>query len=140
MSKVLQSLDVRKSVGPDRVSPWVLKHCARQLAVPQGAIWSPLLFDLFIHNVPQQVSICLFHADDLTLQKDVDREQRAVQRAVEELNCDLQCLYEFGKEWLLEFDPTPHQIPRGEGRVITNLAADKNVAQCMSSIHGRSGC
>ncbi|CAN0127351.1 unnamed protein product, partial [Heterosigma akashiwo] len=28
------SLDVRKSVGPNRVSPWVLKHCARQLTRP----------------------------------------------------------------------------------------------------------
>ena len=34
VSKVLQSLDVRKSVGPDGVSPRVLKHCARQLARP----------------------------------------------------------------------------------------------------------
>ena len=34
VSKVLQSLDVRKSVGPDGVSPRVLKHCARQLAHP----------------------------------------------------------------------------------------------------------
>ncbi|CAM9625752.1 unnamed protein product, partial [Heterosigma akashiwo] len=32
--KVLQSLDVRKSVGSDGVSPRVLKHCARQLARP----------------------------------------------------------------------------------------------------------
>ncbi|CAM9689283.1 unnamed protein product, partial [Heterosigma akashiwo] len=34
VSKVLQSLDVRKSVGPDGVSPRALKHCARQLAHP----------------------------------------------------------------------------------------------------------
>ncbi|CAM9971700.1 unnamed protein product, partial [Heterosigma akashiwo] len=34
VSKVLQSLNVRNSVGPDRVSPQVLKHCARQLARP----------------------------------------------------------------------------------------------------------
>ncbi|CAM9952927.1 unnamed protein product, partial [Heterosigma akashiwo] len=33
-SKLLQSLDVRKSVGPDGVSPPVLKHCAQQLARP----------------------------------------------------------------------------------------------------------
>ena len=34
VSKVLRSLDVRKSVGPDGVSPQVLKHCALQLARP----------------------------------------------------------------------------------------------------------
>ena len=43
VSKVLQSLDVRKSVGPDGVSPRVLKHCARQLARPafseSGQVW-----------------------------------------------------------------------------------------------------
>ena len=32
--KVLQSLDVRKLVGPGGVSPRVLKHWARQLARP----------------------------------------------------------------------------------------------------------
>ncbi|CAM9873261.1 unnamed protein product, partial [Heterosigma akashiwo] len=34
VSKVLRSLDVRKLVGPDGVSPRVLKHCAPQLARP----------------------------------------------------------------------------------------------------------
>ncbi|CAM9944976.1 unnamed protein product, partial [Heterosigma akashiwo] len=38
--------------------------------VPQGAIWSPLLFNLFVRNVPAEVkkeALCLFYADDLTL-------------------------------------------------------------------------
>ena len=55
------------------------------------------------HSESGKLYICLFFyaADDLTLQKDVDREEGAAQRAaVEELNDDLQCLYEFGKEWL----------------------------------------
>ncbi|CAM9968270.1 unnamed protein product, partial [Heterosigma akashiwo] len=34
VSKVLRSLDVNKSVGPDGVSPRVLKHCAIQLVAP----------------------------------------------------------------------------------------------------------
>ena len=82
-------------------------HMSIKSGVPQGAIWSPLLFDLFIRNVPQRVreALCLFYADDLTLQKDVDREEGAAQRAAEELNDDLQRLYEFGKEWLT------YQIP-----------------------------
>ncbi|CAN0141634.1 unnamed protein product [Heterosigma akashiwo] len=29
-------------------------HMSIQSGVPQGAIWSPLLFDLFIRNVPQR--------------------------------------------------------------------------------------
>ena len=99
---------------------------------PQGAIWSPLLFDLFIRNVPQRVreALCLFYADDLTLQKDVDREEGAAQRAAEELNDDLQRLYEFGKE-LLEFEPTESQE-----LVITNLVADNKVTHPPLSMGG----
>ena len=41
--------------------------------------------------------MCLFYADDLTLQKDVDREEGAAQRATEELNDDLQRLYNLAR-------------------------------------------
>ena len=36
--------------------------------VPQGAIWSPILFDLFVRNVPQHVreALRLFYADGPT--------------------------------------------------------------------------
>ena len=99
-----------------------------------AAIWSPLLFDLFIRNVPQRVreALCLFYADDLTLQKDVDREDGAAQRAVEELKDDLQRLYEFGKEWLLEFEPTKSQDHHQLGC--------KSQGDSPSSIHGGSDC
>ena len=77
-------------------------HMRIKSGVPQGAIWSPLLFDLFIRNVPHRARevLCFFYANDLTLQKDVGREEGAAQRAAEELNDDLQRLYEFSKEWL----------------------------------------
>ncbi|CAN0013297.1 unnamed protein product, partial [Heterosigma akashiwo] len=41
-------------------------HMSIKSGVPQGAIWSPLLFDLFIRNVSQRVreASCLFYADD----------------------------------------------------------------------------
>ncbi|CAM9791021.1 unnamed protein product, partial [Heterosigma akashiwo] len=92
--------------------------------VPQGAIWSPLLFDLFIRNVLQRVrkALCLFYADDLTLQKD---------RAAEELNDDLQRLNEFGKEWLLEFEPT-----KSQELIITNSAANHKVTHPPLSMGG----
>ena len=49
-------------------------------------------------------------------------KERAVQRAAEELNDDLQRFYEFGKEWLLEFELT-----RSQELIITNLVADNKV-------------
>ena len=76
--------------------------------VPQGAFWSwsPLRFDLFVRNVPQRVrkALCLFYADDLTLLKVIDRNNEAAQDAHQELNQDLERIFRFGKEWLLEFE------------------------------------
>jgi len=105
--------------------------------VPQGggaSIWLPLFLDLFIRNVlPRgfREVLCLFYADDLTLQKDVDREEGAAQRAAEELNDDLQRLYEFGKEWLLEFEPT-----KSQELIITNSVADNKVTHPPLSMVG----
>ena len=70
--------------------------------VPQGAIWSPLLFGLFVRNVPQRVraalwKVCHFYADDLTLVKEVERGERAARLARWELNTDLHQLYLFSK-------------------------------------------
>ncbi|CAM9818725.1 unnamed protein product, partial [Heterosigma akashiwo] len=50
----------------------ISKHVGIKSGVPQGAIWSPLLFDLFVRNVPQWVraalrKACHFYADDLAL-------------------------------------------------------------------------
>ena len=76
--------------------------------VPQGAIWSPLLFDLFVRNVPQRVRevLCLFYAGNLTLLKVIERNNEAAQDAQQELNQHLERLFRFGKEWLLEFEAT----------------------------------
>ena len=97
--------------------------------VPQGAIWSPLLFDLFVvRNVPQRGvraalrKACHFYADDLTLVKEVEREQRAARLARRELDTDLHHqLYLFGKEWLLEFEPK-----KSQGLDVSNTKKRKN--------------
>ena len=85
------------------------------LGVPQGAIWSPILFDLFVRNVPLRVknALSLFYADDLTLIKRVGRNQRL--QAAKEIEEDLERLNQFGKEWLLEFETTKTQ-----GLIISN--------------------
>ncbi len=94
----------------------ISEHVGIKSGVPQGAIWSPLLFDLFVRNVPQRVraalrKACHFYADDLTLVKEVEREERAARLARRELDTYLHQLYLFGKEWLLEFEPK--RSPRG---------------------------
>ena len=61
----------------------ISEHVGIKSGVPQGVIWSPLLFDLFVRSVPQRMraalrKACHFYADNLTLVKEVDREERAM--------------------------------------------------------------
>ena len=77
--------------------------------VPQGPIWPPLLFDLFVRNVPKRVknAKCLFYADDLTLIRQIrEKEKEKVKAELEE---DLQRLNDFGEEWMLRFEATKSQ-------------------------------
>lgn len=43
--QVLSTLDLRKGMGPDRVSPFYLRECADQLAGPLSIIYSKSLND-----------------------------------------------------------------------------------------------
>ena len=73
------------------------------------------LFDIFVRNVPHRVknAMSIFYADDLTLVRKVHNNERIV--AAKEIEQDLQRLYRFGKEWLLEFEVTKTQ-----GLIISN--------------------
>ena len=75
----------------------ISEHVGIKSGVPQGAIWSPLLFDLFVRNVSQRVraalqKACHFYTDDPTLVKEVEREERAARLARSELDTDLHQL------------------------------------------------
>ncbi|CAM9999384.1 unnamed protein product, partial [Heterosigma akashiwo] len=92
----------------------VSEHVGIKSGVPQGAIWPPLLFDLYVMNVPQRVraaqrKACHSYTDDLTLVKEAEREEQVARLAWRELDTDLHQLYLFGKEWLLEFEPKKFQ-------------------------------
>ena len=94
--------------------------------VPQGTVWSPVLFHLFVRNVPQRVraalrKACQFYADDLTLVKEVEREKRAARLARRELHTDLHQVYLFSKEWLPEFE-----TQKSQGLVVSNTKKWKN--------------
>ena len=79
----------------------ISEHVGIKSGVPQGAIRPPLLFDLFVRDVPQRVRAalrkeCHLCADDITLVKEVERNERAARLARRELDTDLHQLYLFG--------------------------------------------
>ena len=72
--------------------------------VPQGGIWSQLLFDLFVKELPQQLqhAAMLCYADDTTLLMRIPTGHREMCAAL--LNSDLESPLNYGKSWLLEFE------------------------------------
>ena len=74
--------------------------------VPQGAIWSPLLYNLYIHFLPSVVtfSSVIGYTNDHTLLKVIPLKSDRL-RAADELNTDLMPLSQFGKQWFMNFAP-----------------------------------
>ena len=75
--------------------------------VPQGAIWSPTLFNLYIRLLPTVVkhSLIVGYADDHTLLKIIpDKSDRVT--AASQLNEDLEAISQFGKIWQITFAPS----------------------------------
>ena len=77
-----------------------------QAGVPQGAVWSPMLFNLYVRQLPSQVrhSFLVSYADDSTLLKIVPSKE-ARKLAAEEINSDLNAIVCWGKKWHIEFEP-----------------------------------
>ncbi|CAM9788386.1 unnamed protein product, partial [Heterosigma akashiwo] len=77
--------------------------------VPQRGHLSPLLFNLFVRNVPAEVkeALCLFYADDLTLMMEIQKGEEG--EAAQKLDEDLARLHNWGDQWLLEFEATKSQ-------------------------------
>ena len=65
-------------------------QCPIYSGVPQGGIWSPLLFDLYIRELPRLIrhSSILCYADDITLFQWIPRTCRV--QCAAGLNADLQ--------------------------------------------------
>jgi len=74
--------------------------------VPQGAIWSPLLFNLYIRLLPTVVkhSLVIGYADDHTLLMTVPHKNARI-AATNNLNADLSALCAFGHPWNILFAP-----------------------------------
>ena len=80
--------------------------CPVTAGVPQGAIWSPPLFNLYIRQLPTVVkhSLIVGYADDHSFLKTIaDKSDRIA--AASDLNCDLAVLYHFGQSWQIKFAP-----------------------------------
>ena len=82
-------------------------QCPIHSGVPQGGIWSPLLFDLYIRELPRHSSI-LCYADDITLFQRIPRTCRV--QCAAGLNADLRCLLSYGASCLLVFEPSKTQV------------------------------
>ncbi|XP_066913249.1 uncharacterized protein [Clytia hemisphaerica] len=69
--------------------------------IPQGSVTGPILFVLYINDLPEKViSLILLFADDTKIFKEVNCIEDSVS-----LQNDIDTLVEWSKDWLLQFHP-----------------------------------
>ena len=74
--------------------------------VPQGSVLGPLLFLVFINDLPSRVKAAAgMFADDAALQKKIRNEDDAA-----DLQKDLDSLQSWEKEWQMQFNPDKCEV------------------------------
>ena len=72
--------------------------------VPQGSVLGPLLFLIYINDLPHGITlICKIFADDTSLFSMV----LDVNKSINELNSDLERINQWAYQWKMQFNPDP---------------------------------
>ena len=74
--------------------------------VPQGSVLGPLLFLIFINDLPDGItSLCKIFADDTSLFSKV----YDIDISAKELNSDLEKISKWAFQWKMQFNPDPNK-------------------------------
>ena len=114
-------------LSPRSAGVKIAGHTSPQLTwdmgVPQGGVLSPLLFAVFVDDLPLSSSPRVqsaLYADDSALYTAVSRRDLAMEDAIRDLQDSLDLITTWAKKWRLTFAP-------GKSRIIL-LSPDKLIA------------